>query len=67
MQVWMRLGGMVTGDSNEIAKVKAGDTEMLIELIKRNGFWVDGNTYIPDAEGNDTEFDLNAINLVEDK
>lgn len=58
--VWIRLGGVVTADKRTMKKILEGDTDALVKTIKKNGFRLNGETYIP-AQGNiesDIDFDF---------
>lgn len=46
--VWLRLGVTVTGTAEDIEKLFDGDKEMLLSLIERKQYELDGNAYIPD-------------------
>ena len=59
-KVWIRLGGVVTADKRTMKKILEGDTDALVKAIKKNGFRLNGETYIP-AQGNiesDIDFDF---------
>lgn len=59
-KVWIRLGGVVTADKRTMKKILEGDTDALVKAIKKNGFRLNGETYIP-AQGNiesDVDFDF---------
>lgn len=58
--VWIRLGGVVTADKSTMKKILEGDTDALIKAVKKNGFRLNGETYIP-AQGeieSDIDFDF---------
>lgn len=58
--VWIRLGGVVTADKSTMKKILEGDTDALVKAIKKNGFRLNGETYIP-AQGDlesDVDFDF---------
>ena len=61
-KVWIRLGGFVTADAKTIEKIKNGDEEALVKVLKEQGFEVNGDSYIPDPDG-EVEFDLNPMVL----
>lgn len=66
-KIWIRLGGFISADHDECVKIMDGDTDALVDAIKKNGFEVNGDTYIPhnDCEDGDApEFDLCPFNLV---
>lgn len=46
-QIWMRLGVTLYGTAEEIEKVIAGDWKLACELIHKNNFDIDGDSYIP--------------------
>ena len=59
-QVWIRLGGVITSDKRTMKKILEGDTDALVKAIKKNGFRLNGETYIP-AQGDiesDVDFDF---------
>lgn len=64
-QIWIRLGGYITCSEDELSKVLDGSKEALIEAIKKNGFALNGDSYIPyteteefEVETDDVEFDF---------
>ena len=58
-KIWIRLGGFVEVDTeNELEKIMGGDKGVLMSVIKRNGFEPNGESYIPNEEG-DIDFDFN--------
>lgn len=57
MKLWIRLGGWITADKEEGAKISQGDSAALLSVIKKNGFDIDGGTYIP-LPNEDIDFDL---------
>ena len=59
-KVWIRLGGYVQADKETVQKIKDGDTEALIAILKQDGFEVNGQAYVPETEA---EFDLNPMKL----
>ena len=61
-KVWLRLGGFVSADDATIQKIKDGDGEALVKVLKEQGFEVNGDTYIPDPDG-EVEFDLDPMVL----
>ena len=48
-QIWVRLGVLVCGDAQQIESVINGDDETLINLVKEQKFFIDGNSYIPES------------------
>lgn len=60
MKVWIRLGGFITADAKTMADINNGYEDALINAIKKNGFEVNGNAYIPET---DVEFELNSMTL----
>lgn len=51
-RIWMRVGGYVrVRTDGELKDILGGDTCMLMECIRRDGFDICGDAYIP-AEGN---------------
>ena len=58
-KIWVRLGGFIEVDTeNELEKIMGGDKGVLMSVIKRNGFELNGESYIPNDEG-DIDFDFN--------
>lgn len=61
--IWLRLGGFVTADDEEMAKILKGDKNALISAIRKNGFEVEGDTYIPEdsneINGEEVDFNFN--------
>lgn len=62
-RIWIRVGGFVSADHDECVKIMDGDADALVNAIKKNGFEVDGDTYIP-IDDCDVEFNLDSLNLV---
>lgn len=63
MNIWIRLGGFISADHDGCVKIMNGDADALVNAIKKNGFEVNGDTYIP-TDGCDVEFNLNSLKLV---
>ena len=61
--IWMRLGISLYGTNEEISKVMEGDEEELIRLLKCHSFSVNGDTYIPDNNGDVTSWDLSEFTI----
>lgn len=61
--IWIRLGGFVNANEEEMAKILKGDKNALIKAIRENGFEVEGDSYIPEdsneINGKEVEFDFN--------
>lgn len=62
-KIWIRLGGYVIVDDNVVSKITNGSGKALIEAIKKSGFEVNGESYIPDDENGDVDFDIGPIKL----
>lgn len=62
-RIWIRVGGFISADYSECVKIMNGDMDVLVNAIKKNGFEVNGDTYIP-TDGCDVEFNLDSLNLV---
>jgi len=62
-KIWIRIGGFVSADYDEFVKIMNGDTDALVNAIKKNGFEVNGDTFIP-TDGCDVEFNLDSLKLV---
>ena len=62
-KIWIRLGGYVTVDDNVASQIANGSEKALVEAIKKSGFEVNGESYIPDDENGDVEFDIGPIKL----
>lgn len=62
-RIWIRVGGFVFADHDECVKIMDGDADALVNAIKKNGFEVDGDTYIP-TDDCDVEFNLDSLKLV---
>ena len=62
-RIWIRVGGFVSADHDECVKIMDGDADALVNAIKKNGFEVDGDTYIP-TDDCDVEFNLDSLKLV---
>ena len=59
-KIWIRLGGFIeVGTENELEKIMGGDKSVLMSVIRRNGFEVNGDSYIPSEDGNEVGFDFN--------
>lgn len=61
-KIWIRLGGFITANSeNERLKIMSGDKGVLMSVIRRNGFELNGESYIPSEgeETQDVDFDFN--------
>ena len=57
-KIWIRLGGFITVDSeNEGQKIMSGGKGVLMSVIRRNGFELNGESYIPREDSN-TEVDF---------
>lgn len=55
-KIWIRLGGFITVNSeNERQKILSGDKGVLMSVIRRNGFEVNGESYIPAGVNSNTE------------
>lgn len=67
--VWMRLGGMLHGNREEIEKVLQGNGDTLHELLCKGGFCPDGDSYVPETsvagynEENGTSFPEEDVNF----
>lgn len=48
-QIWVRLGVLVCGDAQQIEDVIKGDADTLVNLVKEQKFFIDGNSYIPES------------------
>ena len=59
-KIWIRLGGFITVDSeNEGQKIMSGDKGVLMSVIRRNGFELNGESYIPNEDTNtDVDFEF---------
>ena len=63
-RIWIRLGGYVTVDTiDEHRDIESGNLDALVNALKKHGFDVDGDTYIPMAMC-DVEFDIDPMKLV---
>ena len=60
MKLWIRLGGYINADATTIEEINNGNEDALINAIKKNGFEVNGNSYIPET---DVDFELDSIVL----
>lgn len=53
-KVWMRLGIAMELTEEEIEAVKRGEDDyVILDKVDKGDFTVDGESYIPYAEGND--------------
>jgi hypothetical protein len=58
-KIWIRLGGFVKADTEkEVEKIMSGDKSVLMSVIRRNGFEVNGDSYIPSEDGNEVGFEF---------
>ncbi len=60
--IWLRLGGYVTANEEEMEKILNGDKDALVKAIRENGFEIEGDSYIPEdsneINGKEVEFDF---------
>ena len=54
-KIWLRLGVTVEASDKETEKILNGDGKVLADVIRKNGFIIDGDSYIP---GEDIGFDM---------
>ena len=58
-KIWIRLGGFVKADTEkEGEKIMSGDKSVLMSVIRRNGFEVNGESYIPGVNSNTEDIDF---------
>lgn len=66
-KIWIRLGGFITVNSeNEKQKIMSGDKGVLMSVIRRNGFDVNGESYIPGVNSitEDVDFEFKGGNIL---
>ena len=60
--LWLRLGGYVTANDEEMEKILNGDKDALVKAIRENGFEIEGDTYAPEdsneINGKEVEFNF---------
>lgn len=54
-KIWLRLGVTIEASDKETEKILNGDGKVLVDVIRKNGFIIDGESYIP---GEDIGFDM---------
>lgn len=54
-KIWLRLGVTIEASDKETEKILNGDGKVLADVIRKNGFIIDGDSYIP---GEDIGFDM---------
>lgn len=59
-KLWVRLGGYVEGTAQQMEEILDGNEEVLLEVLRTNGFTLSGETYVPETE---TEFDIETQKL----
>lgn len=65
-KVWIRLGGVIAADEKTMEAILNGDSNAVIKAIEKNGFELNGETYIP-AQGDierDVDFDFMPIKVM---
>ena len=59
--LWMRLGIDLIGTEEELQKVKKGDEETLVRLLKAKSFEIWGDSYVPNNDEQVVGFELPTI------
>lgn len=49
-KIWLRLGVTIEASDKETEKILNGDGKVLADVIRKNGFIIDGDSYIPGEE-----------------
>jgi hypothetical protein len=60
-KVWIRLGGTITADEETMNDILCGNANALLKAIKKNGFEVNGESYIPANEERESDVDFDFI------
>lgn len=61
--IWMRLGIDLIGTKEELQKVKKGDEETLVRLLKAKSFEIWGDSYVPNNDEQVVGFELPTIKM----
>lgn len=64
-KIWIRLGGYIQADKKLTKKILNGDSKALVEAVRKDGFEMNGESYIPSGTLNaeDVDFFTESVQL----